>query len=163
MYLVFRYILLVSLYFVNTKFAKVLLLITYAFFYITAFHHKDKTERSLKILIYQTIMVLYGLVTFACRPSRAIFYIDLETLQYLNNKDTSLKSLNVYPTIKKYFYNITPVYRVLPLWRGSYFLGGPDVFCFFVIFAKTAQAIFFKIGVLIKCHNLLVVYKFKSD
>lgn len=28
---------------------------------------------------------------------------DLETLQYLNNKDTSLKSLNVYPTIKKIF------------------------------------------------------------
>ena len=42
---------------------------------------------------------------------------DLETLQYLNNKETRLNSLNVYPTIKKIFlkYNITPVYRVPPL------------------------------------------------
>ena len=28
---------------------------------------------------------------------------DLETLQYLNNKDTSLKSLNDYPRIKFFF------------------------------------------------------------
>ena len=28
---------------------------------------------------------------------------DLETLQYLNNKDISLKKLNVYSTINKYF------------------------------------------------------------
>ena len=28
---------------------------------------------------------------------------DLETLQYLNNKDSSLKSLNTYPTIKNFF------------------------------------------------------------
>ena len=28
---------------------------------------------------------------------------DLEILQYLNNKDIGLKSLNVYPTIKKIF------------------------------------------------------------
>lgn len=28
---------------------------------------------------------------------------DLETLQYLNNKDTNIKSLNAYHTIKKMF------------------------------------------------------------
>ena len=65
----------------------------------TANHHEDKTERTLKILIYQPIKKrLCGLVSF-----RAIFYCHLETLQYLNNKDTCLKSLNVDPTIKKYF------------------------------------------------------------
>ena len=44
---------------------------------------------------------------------------DLETLQYQNNKDTSLKSLNVYPVIY-----ITPVCRVPPLWSDSSLLGG---------------------------------------
>ena len=33
----------------------------------------------------------------------------------------------------------------------------------FVIFSKTAQTIFFLIGVLIKCHKLLVVFKFEYD
>ena len=33
-------------------------------------------------------------------------------------------------------------------------------FSFFLNFSKTAPTIFFKIGVLIKCHELLDVYKF---
>ena len=87
------------------------------------------TKRKVNILIYQPNKRLYGLVTFACRrrrPRRAIFYCDLETLQYLNNKDTSLKNLILYPTIKKIFlkYNITPVCRVPLLWSDSSLLGG---------------------------------------
>ena len=47
-------------------------------------------------------------------------------------------------------------------------IGAPEVdiymkdfsFFFFFIFSKTALTILFKIGVLIKCHELLVVYKF---
>ena len=96
------------------------------FFCITASHHKDKTERNLKILIYQPIKRLLCSSYFCLPPSTNLIpcsleesdssiassgntgstsnTADLETFEYLNNKDTGLKSLNVYPTIKNFFF-----------------------------------------------------------
>ena len=92
-----------------------------------ASHHKDKTERTLKMLIYQPIKRLYGLLLLPAAVDEYYYMFledadssiassdntgtigstaHLETLQYLNNKDTCLKSLNVYTIIKKFFFNI---------------------------------------------------------